>query len=111
MFKTGAQEHFYFEPFSVRAEPVDSTREVVVTAATQGQALLQKTCAKALGVPQVNIHLMVCDFRLNTLQTHVHVHTKRLGGGFGGKEIGPSQLAASVVTAAVKFNRPISLGC
>ena len=63
MFKTGAQEHFYFEPFSVRAEPVDSTREVVVTAATQGQALLQKTCAKALGVPQVNFYSIVSDLR------------------------------------------------
>ena len=87
-FTVGGQEHFYFEPFCARAEPVDSTREVVITASTQWQSFLQKTCAKALGVPQ----------------THVHVHTKRLGGGFGGKEVGPAQLAASVAIAAVKFN-------
>ena len=49
---------------------------------------LQKTAAKALGVPQ----------------THVHVHTRRIGGGFGGKEVGPAQLSASLAVAAVKFN-------
>ena len=41
VFTVGGQEHFYFEPYCGRAEPVDSTREVIITASTQWQALVQ----------------------------------------------------------------------
>ena len=72
---------------------MDNSREVDVISSTQWQSQLQKDLAIVLGVAQ----------------NKVHVRTKRLGGGFGGKETGGHVGAACCAVAAVKFNRPVRI--
>ena len=72
---------------------MDNSREVDVVCSTQWQSQLQKDIAVVLGVAQ----------------NKVHVRTKRLGGGFGGKETGGHVGAACCAVAAVKFNRPVRI--
>ena len=72
---------------------MDNSREVDVVCSTQWQSQLQKDIAVVLGVAQ----------------NKVHVRTKRLGGGFGGKETGGNVGAACCAVAAVKFNRPVRI--
>ena len=92
-FTIGGQEQFYFETQGSRVVPMDNSREVDVISSTQWQSQLQKDLAVVLGVAQ----------------NKVHVRTKRLGGGFGGKETGGHVGAACCAVAAVKFNRPVRI--
>ena len=83
---TGAQEHFYLETQSCIAVPLHESDEMHVYSATQGPSHLQEMVAKTLGIDQNRV---VCK-------------TKRIGGGFGGKETRSCFLAASVAVAARK---------
>ena len=83
---TGAQEHFYLETQSCLVVPLNENNEIHVYSATQGPSHLQEMVAKTLGVEHNRV---VCE-------------TKRVGGGFGGKETRSSFLAASVAVAARK---------
>ncbi|KAF4678202.1 Alternative oxidase, mitochondrial precursor [Perkinsus chesapeaki] len=89
-FKMAGQEHFYFETNGARAVPADGGTEVEVFSSTQHPHETQMHIAEVLGIP------------LN----RVVVRTKRIGGGFGGKESRSCILASYAALAAVKFNRP-----
>jgi xanthine dehydrogenase/oxidase len=68
--RVGGQEHFYFEPQTCICVPTGEKAEMTVYSSTQAPADTQKLVAKALCVDRNKI---TCK-------------TKRIGGGFGGKE-------------------------
>ncbi|MDX1301406.1 xanthine dehydrogenase molybdopterin binding subunit [Photobacterium sp.] len=78
----GGQEHFYLETQASSALPTEDGG-MVVYASTQNPTDVQRQVAKVLGTPMRN----------------VTVDTRRIGGGFGGKETqaaGPACMAAVV---------------
>ncbi|KAF4752796.1 Alternative oxidase, mitochondrial precursor, partial [Perkinsus olseni] len=89
-YKMAGQEHFYFETQGARAVPADGGSEVEVFSSTQHPHETQMFIAEVLGIPF----------------NRVVVRTKRIGGGFGGKESRACILAPYAALAAVKFNRP-----
>lgn len=86
----GGQEHFYLETNTTVAVPRD-TNEIEVFSSTQSPSKTQSLVAKALGIPA----------------NRVHVRTKRLGGGFGGKESRTTVLSTVVSIAAHRLKRPV----
>ncbi|RZC35629.1 Ald Xan dh C, FAD binding 5, and/or CO deh flav C domain containing protein [Asbolus verrucosus] len=89
--KTGAQEHFYLEPFSVIVVPKKEDGELEVHCTTQNPAFVAKTLAEILEIDQ----------------NKVVVKVKRLGGGFGGKDSKPVLIAVPAAIAALKLNCPV----
>ncbi|PVD25794.1 hypothetical protein C0Q70_13454 [Pomacea canaliculata] len=85
-----AQEHFYLECHSVLVKPGEDD-ELEVIATTQWPTGVQECLALALGV----------------LQHKIVVRTKRLGGGFGGKESRSIPVTLPVAVAAKKLKRSI----
>ncbi|AJR06337.1 xanthine dehydrogenase molybdopterin binding subunit [Photobacterium gaetbulicola] len=78
----GGQEHFYMEPQASQAVPTEDGG-MTVYASTQNPSDVQRQVAKVLGTQMCN----------------VVVDTRRIGGGFGGKETqaaGPACMAAVV---------------
>ncbi|WP_299017700.1 xanthine dehydrogenase molybdopterin binding subunit [uncultured Photobacterium sp.] len=78
----GGQEHFYLEPHASSAVPTEDGG-VIVYSSSQNPTDIQKQVAKVLGTPMRN----------------VVVDTRRIGGGFGGKETqaaGPACMAAVI---------------
>ena len=80
-FAIGGQEHFYLEGQVSMAIPGEG-REMIVHASTQDPTEVQHIVARILGVPDA----------------FVTVETRRMGGGFGGKE---SQACAWAAIAAL----------
>lgn len=89
-FRMGGQEHFYLETNAAIAYPVDGN-EIKVISATQNPAEVQRMIGHALDIP---CHKIV-------------VSTKRLGGGFGGKETRAYLVALPAAIAAYKLQRPV----
>ena len=81
MFRIGGQEHFYLEGQASLAIPGEGT-EMLVHASTQDPTEVQHIVARILAVPDA----------------FVSVETRRMGGGFGGKE---SQACAWAAIAAL----------
>ncbi len=83
------QEHFYMEPHAALAIPHGEKDEMTVWATSQDLNAMQLNIARVLKIPM----------------NKVRVVTRRLGGGFGGKErLIQSGIIASV--AARKSGRP-----
>jgi xanthine dehydrogenase large subunit len=85
-------EHFYLENQSARALPQDDGG-MVVHVSTQHPTETQALVAEALGLP---LGAVVCV-------------TKRLGGGFGGKETQAAPFAVYTAVVAHKLKRPARL--
>ena len=81
----GGQEHFYLEGQAALALPQDND-DMVVHSSTQHPTEIQHKVAEALGVP---MHA-------------VRVETRRMGGGFGGKESQGNALAIACAVAAAQ---------
>ncbi|CAG7827328.1 unnamed protein product [Allacma fusca] len=89
-FRTGGQKHFYMEPNSCIAYPKeDDELEIVFT--TQAMTHAQETVSKCLGLPA----------------NKVIITTRRLGGGFGGKETRILFLPVAASLAALDLKRPV----
>ncbi len=88
----GGQEHFYLEGQSALALPQDNG-DMVVHSSTQHPTEIQHKVAHALGKP---MHA-------------VRVETRRMGGGFGGKESQGNALAVACAVAAAKTGRPCKM--
>lgn len=74
----GGQEHFYLEGQAALAQPQDNG-DMLVRSSTQHPTEIQHKVADALGIP---MHA-------------VRVETRRMGGGFGGKESQGNALAVA----------------
>ncbi|MGV6813075.1 MAG: xanthine dehydrogenase molybdopterin binding subunit [Brevirhabdus sp.] len=84
----GGQEHFYLEGQAAMAWPQEGG-DMVVHSSTQHPTEIQHKVAEALGVP---MHA-------------VRVETRRMGGGFGGKESQGNALAVACAVAATRMGR------
>ena len=91
-FTVGGQEHFYLEGQVAFAMPGEDG-DIVVHSSTQHPTEVQHICARLLG----------CEFnRVTTV-------TRRLGGGFGGKESNASWVAGAAALAAHHTGKPVKL--
>ena len=88
----GAQEHFYLEGQVALAIPLEDG-QMHVHVSTQHPTEMQQSTATILGVDWKDV-LSEC---------------RRLGGGFGGKEVQPAQYAALAALGARITNRPVKL--
>lgn len=89
----GGQEHFYLEPQSNLVWTMDGGNEVHMISSTQAPQKHQKYVSHVLGLPMSKV---VCK-------------TKRIGGGFGGKETRSAFLAAVASVPSYLLNRPVKL--
>lgn len=90
--RCGGQEHFYLEPMANVVWCGDND-EVHTVSSTQAPMKHQKAIAGALGLP---CNKVVCK-------------TKRLGGGFGGKETRAIFLNVCAAVASFHLRKPVSL--
>jgi xanthine dehydrogenase large subunit len=88
-FVNGGQDHFYLESQAALAQPGELD-QLTIHSSTQNPSEVQHVIAHLLGLP---IHKVV-------------VITKRMGGGFGGKECQATHPAAMAALVAMKTKRP-----
>ncbi|SHI97696.1 xanthine dehydrogenase molybdopterin binding subunit [Wenxinia saemankumensis] len=88
----GGQEHFYLEGQAALAHPEEGGG-ARVTCSTQHPTEIQHKVADALAVPMAQ----------------VRVETRRMGGGFGGKESQGNALAVACALVANAFGRPAKM--
>ncbi|KAG1664511.1 hypothetical protein FOA52_007775 [Chlamydomonas sp. UWO 241] len=91
-FKCGGQEHFYLETNAATVIPYEND-EYVAVSSTQAVAKHHKALSSVLGVPS----------------SKIISKTKRLGGGFGGKETRSIWLHACVAVPAYHLRRPVKI--
>lgn len=91
--QVGGQEHFYLEPNSSLIWTMDCGNEVHMISSTQAPQKHQKYIAHVLGLPMSKV---VCK-------------TKRIGGGFGGKETRSAFLAAAASVPSYLLSRPVKI--
>ncbi|MDX1780319.1 MAG: xanthine dehydrogenase molybdopterin binding subunit [Thalassovita sp.] len=92
VLELGGQDHFYLEGQAALALPQEGG-DMVVHSSTQHPTEVQHKVAEALGVPMHG----------------VRVETRRMGGGFGGKESQGNALAVSCAVAAQLTGRPCKM--
>ena len=88
----GGQEHFYLEGQAAMALPQEGG-DMLVHASTQHPTEIQHKVAEAIGKP---MHA-------------VRVETRRMGGGFGGKESQGNALAVACAVAARLTSKPCKM--
>jgi xanthine dehydrogenase large subunit len=91
-FELGGQEHFYLEGQAALALPQEGG-DMLVHSSTQHPTEIQHKVAEAIGTP---MHA-------------VRVETRRMGGGFGGKESQGNALAVSCAVAARLTGKPCKM--
>ena len=91
-FDLGGQEHFYLEGQAALALPQEDGG-MLVNSSTQHPTEIQHKVAEAIGLP---MHA-------------VRVETRRMGGGFGGKESQGNALAVACAVAAAKTGSPCKM--
>ncbi|KAM0996846.1 hypothetical protein ACFX2C_006800 [Malus domestica] len=91
--RVGGQEHFYLEPNSSVVWTMDGGNEVHMISSAQAPQKHQKYVSHVLGLPMSKV---VCK-------------TKRIGGGFGGKETRSAFIAAAAAVPAYLLNRPVKI--
>ncbi|CAG7859685.1 unnamed protein product [Brassica rapa] len=89
----GSQEHFYMEPHGSLVWTSDGGNEVHMISSTQDPHRHQLYVSHVLGLPMSKV---VCK-------------TKRIGGGFGGKETRSAFIAAAASVPSYLLNRPVKL--
>jgi xanthine dehydrogenase large subunit len=88
----GGQEHFYLEGQAALAIPQEGG-DMLINASTQHPTEIQHKVAEALGL---SMHAVRCQ-------------TRRMGGGFGGKESQGNALAVACAIAARATGRPCKM--
>ena len=91
-FYVGGQEHFYLESQATLAIPSEKN-EVVVHCSTQNPSEVQHLVAHVLAVPQHSVEVI----------------TRRMGGGFGGKETDGAQMACLAALLAKQTGRAVKV--
>ena len=87
----GGQEHFYLEGQACLVIPGEDGT-MTVYSSTQNPTEIQKVVAKVLNIPI----------------SHVDVVTRRMGGGFGGKETQAAAWACIAAVFATRIKKPVS---
>ncbi|RUS19542.1 Molybdopterin-binding domain of aldehyde dehydrogenase-domain-containing protein [Endogone sp. FLAS-F59071] len=87
----GGQDHFYLETHSARVVPRGESHEYDLYVSSQNMTGMQEAMAQALAIPMHKIR----------------GHVKRMGGGFGGKEMRVVPLVVACAVAATKLKRPV----
>ena len=90
-FVVGGQDHFYLETQVALAVPKEDG--VFIYSSTQNPTEIQKLAAEVLELDMSN----------------VVVETRRMGGGFGGKETQAAQTACTAALLAIRNQRPVNL--
>ncbi len=90
--KIGGQEHFYLEGQAALALPQEGG-DMVVHSSTQHPTEIQHKVAEAIGTPM----------------NAVRVETRRMGGGFGGKESQGNALACACAVVASLTGKPVKM--
>lgn len=90
--KVGGQEHFYLEGQISSAEPTEEGG-MLVFSSSQHPSEVQKLVAEVLDIP---LNIVVVD-------------TRRMGGGFGGKETQAAPWACIAALLANESKRPVKL--
>jgi xanthine dehydrogenase large subunit len=90
--RIGGQDHFYLEGQISVSHPGEQG-EMVVYSSTQNPSAIQHLVARALNLPD---HCVICE-------------TRRIGGGFGGKESQAAIPAAISALLAARTKRPVKL--
>ncbi len=85
----GGQEHFYLETQACIAVPKLEDGEMELFCSTQNPSEIQLLTAHVLGIPQ----------------NRIVVRTKRMGGGFGGKETRAMCVSLPLAVAAKKYDK------
>lgn len=88
----GGQEHFYLESQAALAQPQENG-DMLVNSSTQHPTEIQHKVAEAIGKPMHS----------------VRVESRRMGGGFGGKESQGNALAVACAVAASQTDRPCKM--
>ena len=88
----GGQEHFYLESQIALAIPGEDD-EMLLQVSTQHPTEIQVMVAQVLGIPHAA----------------VTVNTRRMGGGFGGKETQGNLFAAVAAIAARKYRKAVKI--
>ncbi|MGO4704490.1 xanthine dehydrogenase molybdopterin binding subunit [Microvirga sp. 2MCAF38] len=91
-FRIGGQEHFYLEGQIAMALPGEDG-DIFVYSSTQHPTEVQHVVSRVLGIPDA----------------YVTCETRRMGGGFGGKESQATQWAVTAALAARVTGRPCKL--
>ncbi|XP_057550892.1 xanthine dehydrogenase 1-like [Amaranthus tricolor] len=91
--QVGGQEHFYLESQSTLVWTMDGGNEVHLISSTQALQQHQKYVSRVLSLPMSKV---VCK-------------TKRIGGGFGGKETRSAFVAAAASVPSYLLNRHVKL--
>jgi xanthine dehydrogenase large subunit len=91
-FHIGGQEHFYLEGQAALVVPGEG-REFLVHSSTQDPSEVQHIVGRILGIPDA----------------FITVETRRMGGGFGGKESQACQWAALAALCAHHTGRPCKI--
>ena len=89
--RMGGQEHFYLENQCCICVPLAEHGEMEVFSSTQNPTHTQHLVAEVLGVPS----------------NRITARTRRLGGGFGGKESRSFFVSTATAVAARKLKRPV----
>ncbi|KAK1267046.1 Xanthine dehydrogenase 1 [Acorus gramineus] len=89
----GGQEHFYFESNSSLVWTIDGGNEIHMICSTQSPEKTQGYVARVLDLP---LSKVVCK-------------TKRIGGGFGGKETRSSFITAAASVPSFLLKRPVGI--
>ncbi|KAJ3669998.1 hypothetical protein LUZ60_010322 [Juncus effusus] len=90
--KLASQYYFYIETQTTLAIPNEDNCMTIYTSA-QSPEITQNVIAKCLGIPFHNVHVI----------------TKRVGGGFGGKAIRSFVVASACAVAAHKLRQPVRM--
>ncbi|KAL1552862.1 aryl-alcohol oxidase 3 [Salvia divinorum] len=90
--RLGSQYYFYMETQRALAVP-DEDNCMVVYTSSQSPKYAHRVIAQCLGVPEHN----------------VRVHTRRVGGGFGGKSSKAMPISTACALAAYKLQRPVRM--
>jgi xanthine dehydrogenase/oxidase len=89
--RLGGQEHFYLETNAVLCIPSKEDQQMEIWHSTQNPTESQGTVSSFLNIPS----------------NRITVRTKRLGGGFGGKESRSTLLACTMALASHLSGRPV----
>ncbi|XP_060170001.1 abscisic-aldehyde oxidase-like [Lycium barbarum] len=90
--RLGSGYHFYMETQTALAIP-DEDKCMVVYTSSQSPENAHRAIANCLGVPEHNIRVI----------------TRRVGGGFGGKQGGAMPISTACALAAYKLGRPVRI--